>query len=333
MPRMNRALTLGAAATAAVLLMAGCASASAPADTGSSTSGSSAALTTLKVATISMDGAVPLFIAQEQGFFKEEGLTVETSMSPAFDGTLASVMNGQSDIGFAASPPLLNAMAKKAPIQVVAQTASAGKGLEANVNVYGDEITSPKQLEGKTVAVTSLNDLSAVGIRLLVAQAGGDPAKVNLVELPDAQRIGALVEKRIDAAAMVGPTAITARATPGIRLLVDYTDGLPQNTPLDVYFSSPTFIKEHAKQLDGFRAALDKAATYANANPDAVRAVLATMWKDVGGVEAAKEVTLMNYNTATSAAALTALQQALHTYGKLTQIVPTDTFYSYPVGK
>lgn len=330
MPRMNRALTLGAAATAAVLLMAGCASASAPSGSGSSSAG---ATTTLKVATISMDGAVPLFIAQEQGFFKEEGLTVETTTSPAFDGTLAGVMNGQSDIGFAASPPLLNAMAQKAPIQVVAQTASAGKGLEANVNVFGDEITSPKQLEGKTVAVTSLNDLSAVGIRLLVAQDGGDPAKVNLVELPDAQRIGALVEKRIDAAAMVGPTAITARATPGIRLLVDYTDGLPLNTPLDVYFSSPTFIKDHPQQLEGFRAALDKAVTYANANPDAVRAVLATMWKDVGGVEAANETTLMTYNTATSASALTALQDALHTYGKLTKIVPTDTFYSYPVGK
>lgn len=319
------ALTILATLAAAVLTGCG----STPAGTASPNSSA-----TLRVASIDVDGQIPLSIAQTQGFFKEQGLVVETSMSPAFDGTLAKVLNGQADVGFAASPPLLNALAKKAPVQVVAQTATSEGREAANVDVYGDTIKRPRDLEGRTVGVTSLNDLGAVGIRLSVAKDGGDPSKVKLVELPEPQRLGALIEGRIDAGTLTGPASVAARETKGVRVLFQYTDGLPEGSPLDVYFATPTFIKANEDSLKRFRAALDRAVAYANENPDAVRAALADMFKDIeGGDKAAKAVPLTKYTTAINSEALMDLQDGLTKYGKLAGITPAEQFYSYGNGK
>lgn len=295
---------------------------------------SSTGSATLRVASINIDATIPLTIAQEQGFFKNHGLTVNTSVSPAFDGTLASVMNGQADIGFGAAPPLLNAMAKKAPVQVVAQTASVGGQMTANVDVYGDAINRPRDLEGRTVAVTSLNDLGAVGIRLSVAKDGGDPSKVKLVELPEAQGLGALLEGRIDAGVFRGPAQLAARTTKGVRVLFQYTDGLPEGSPLDVYFATSTFIPGHEDALKRFRAALADAVTYVNGHPDAARAALATIYKDVdGGDKLAATLPLTRYSATINPDAVMALQDGLTKYGKLAGITPSDRFYGYSTGK
>lgn len=322
-PRTSAALL--ALAAAAALALAGCSAGPA-----ASTSSDGSGTTTLRVASIDVDGSIPLMLADSEGFFAKHGLTVKRTLSPAFDGTLASVMNGQADIGFAASPPLLNALAKKAPVAVVAQTASTSERDAANVDVIDPSITRPRDLEGKTIGVTSLNDLGAVGVRLAVAKDGGDPAKLKIVELPSAQRLGALLEHRIDATTMLGPDAVTAKHTSGVRVLFQYTDGFPVGSPLDVYFASKTFIKANPDALKKFRAALNDAVEYANGHPDAVRTQLAELFKDIpDGATAAKEVQLTHYSTAISTSALDELEKGLTKYGNLAAITPAPDFYSY----
>ncbi|WP_125610006.1 ABC transporter substrate-binding protein [Specibacter cremeus] len=314
-------------ASVAVAVLTGCGASPATTDSVGGTA-------TLRVASIDIDATIPLTIAQDQGFFKKQGLTVDTTVSPAFDGTLAGVMNGQADIGFGAAPPLLNAMAKKAPVQVVAQTASVVENMTANVDVYGDAITRPRDLAGHTVAVTSLNDLGAVGIRLAVAKDGGDPSKVKLVELPEAQGVDALLQGRIDASVFRGPAQLAARATKGVHVLFQYTDGLPAGSPLDVYFATSTFIPAHADALKRFRAALAEAVTYVNDHPAAARTALAAIYKDVdGGDKLAATLPLTHYSTAINPDAVMALQDGLTKYGHLAGITPAERFYSYSNGK
>ncbi|GED89048.1 ABC transporter substrate-binding protein [Streptomyces sp. NPDC091412] len=320
------------AATATVLAMAGLAACG----SGGAADAGAQNTKTLTVGTIPIGPQVPLLIAEKHGFFKEQGLTVKPQTSTAFDATLAGVLNGQYDIGFGAAPPLLSALSKAAPVKVVAQTASIetpqGPGKSgADVDVIDPSIKRPRDLEGKTLAVTSLNDLGAVGLRAAVMKDGGDPKSLKLVEMPGAQQLGALLSGRVASANFNEPNAAVARANPKVRVLFGYTDYLPQGAPLDVYFAKNDFIRKNPATLEKFRAALARAVAYANEHPDEVRAITQKLWENVSEQIAAKTV-MQRYSTDVDKKALDSLQDVLTRYAGLEKRTSPNDFYSYTPG-
>lgn len=324
-----RGAALVAIAAAVALLASGCSSAGEPAG------GGSTAIDQVKVASIDVEGTIPLLIGEEQGIFKKHGIQVTSTMSPAFDGTLASVMNGQADVGFAASPPMIRAMVKGAPITAVAQTAIiSGEEQQAAVVAKDPSLKSPKDLVGKRVAVASLNDLASIGIRVAVAKDGGNPDDVQFVELPGPQRLPALTGGKVDAAIFIGAPAVSALKIDGVRLVFQYTEALPAGSPLDMYFSKVDFATGNADLLKRFRAAMTEACEYANANPDLVREHIRKLLTDVpeqAGV--VDQLELTKYRTDINPKALMELQDALVQYGGLEKTVPADRFFSFENGK
>lgn len=327
----SRKFSVAALAVAAALLMTGCSSAGA----GDKPSGGNSELTHLNVASIDVDGTIPLLIAEDEGIFEKHGLEVESTLSPAFDGTLASVMNGQADIGFAASPPMIRAMVKGAPIRAVAQTAAIDPAeTQAAVIATDPALKSPLDLIGKKVAVSSLNDLASIGIRISVAAAGGNPDDVQFVELPGAQRLPALTEGRVDAAIFIGASAVAALKTDGVHLMFQYTEGLPDGSPLDVYFSKSDYIDNNSDVLQRFRDAMDEATTFANENPEIVREHVRQLLTDVPNQAAVvDEMNMPTYNTLISPEALEKLQDELMKFGGLEKDIPADQFFSFTSSK
>lgn len=325
-----RTAALAALVTAAALLVSSCSGA--PSNEGKKDDGG---LDEISVASIDVDGTIPLLIAQSEGIFEKHGIKAKTSMSPAFDGTLAAVMNGQADVGFAASPPMIRAMAKGAPIRAVAQTAViTGEEAQASVVTTDASITKPLDLIGKSVAVASLNDLASIGIRVAVAKAGGNPDDVKLVELPGPQRLPALQQGKIDAAIFIGAPAIGALKTPGVRLIFQYTEALPSGSPLDMYFSKSDYIEKNADLLTRFRAAMTEACEFANSHPDVVREHLRELMKDVPDqLEVIDDIELTDYRTDIDPDAFDKLVEVLQQYGGLDKGVTADQFFSFENGK
>lgn len=333
---MNKRLALGLTTAAlGALLVVGV---SGPADARTTTTATDhthhTRLTDLPVATITIEDAIPLTIGQEKGFFAKHGLHVTTTVSPAFDGTLADVLNGQASIGFAASAPLLNALAKNAPVKVVAQTASFTKGNDGfYVEVDGNSITRPRDLDGKTVAVAALNNLTTVGVQVLVAKDGGNASSVKFVELPAAQMLPALLQGKVQAAAIVPPQSVAALKTKGVRVLLQYADGFPAGGPLDEYFASTSFISSHRAELRSFRAGMNEAVAYANTHPQAIRNALKAIYTGLpGGAAAAQTQPLMKFSTAINTHSLTVLEADMKKYAGLAKTVPSSRFYSFTNG-
>ena len=75
----------------------------------------------------------------------------------------------------------------------------------------------------------------------------------------------------IYAAIFIGAPALGALKKDGIHLVFQYTEALPEGSPLDMYFSKTDFIAGNADLLKRFRAAMTEASEFANANPDKVR--------------------------------------------------------------
>lgn len=265
--RIRKASALVAAAAFA-LSLAACGSSG---DSSESSSGSA------KITVLRSTGSTfePLYIAQEQGFFKSEGLDV-TIKEGAQDTSqnAPSVIKGEAQFAQTDSSGFIKGAASGLPVQIVSdlQAATTQAAPSDGLVVKKDSpITSFADVEGKTIALPALGGTLQFICMYSAEQAGADPSKIKFVALPLTSLIDSVQKGQVDGA-YVFATFLDAAKAAGMNAIGEGTNALP-GLPQALLFSSTSYLKAHPDQAKKFVAAITKAIDYANKNPDAVRAV------------------------------------------------------------
>lgn len=270
--RLSAALMIGATT---ILALTAC---SAPA-TGPATGGGSAQCDPDKI-TVGLGPYIdvaPVYLGVENGIFEEHGLTVKPEIiSGGGAALLPSVLNGDLTFAYGNFGSLLVAREKKLDVVAVAHgSSSPGTGSEQGglLVTEGSDIQDAAGLEGKTVAVNSVESLTEVMVRDAVARDGGDPDAVKVVEMKLGDMPAALSVGEIDAIATYEPFTTISKQSDArvISHLFDITDD--GETLISAYFTSGGYAKECADVTADFAAAMGEALDYAEANPDEVRAI------------------------------------------------------------
>ena len=264
----------GATALSLTLLLAACATTPA----GESGTSDPQAPIEIAVGSIAVAGDAPLLIAQQEGFFADEGLEVEIRAGKNFAAVLPLIQNGELQIGFSSAVPLMNASANGAPITVFAgQEYTDTDEDTATIAVMVPEastLTRPRDLEGKNVGVVAKGNSDTLGLLASVAKDGGDPDKVSLLELGiGAPLLQGLTQGNVDAIVGGEPTRTLAIESGGRALFYPMQTGMP-GLPQGAYFTSTEFAKASPEALKKFRAAIERASEFSRENPDEVRKVL-----------------------------------------------------------
>jgi NitT/TauT family transport system substrate-binding protein len=139
-------------------------------------------------------------------------------------------------------------------------------------------VKSPKQLEGKKVAINTLKNINETAVRHAVRKAGGDPDKVDLVEMPFDQMPAALANGQIDAACVVEPATATIRSQGGREIASPLVDVAPEVT-VAMYFTSTQYAQQHPDVVKKFQEATAESLAYAEAHPDEARQIVTTYTK------------------------------------------------------
>ncbi|MDG9689478.1 ABC transporter substrate-binding protein [Streptomyces mutabilis] len=249
-----------------------------PDDSGSSGGGT----TTVKVGLIPIVDVAPLYLGQKKGFFEERGLKLEFSSAQGGAAIVPGVVSGQFQFGFSNMTSLMIARSNDVPVKAVANgiasTGVAGKDFEA-LTVKGDSpIKSPKELEGKKVAINTLKNINETAVRASVRKAGGDPDAVELVELAFDQMPAALDAGRVDAAMVVEPALATVKSQGGREIANPMIDIAPKLT-VAMYFTSTRYAQENPETVKKFQEATAESLAYADAHPDEVREIVTTYTK------------------------------------------------------
>ncbi len=249
-----------------------------PDDSGSSGGGT----TTVKVGLIPIVDVAPLYLGQQKGFFEERGLKLEFSSAQGGAAIVPGVVSGQFQFGFSNMTSLMIARSNDVPVKAVANgiasTGEAGKDFEA-LTVKGDSpIKSPKELEGKKVAINTLKNINETAVRASVRKAGGDPDAVELVELAFDQMPAALDAGRVDAAMVVEPALATVKSQGGREIANPMIDIAPKLT-VAMYFTSTRYAQENPETVKKFQEATAESLAYADAHPDEVREIVTTYTK------------------------------------------------------
>jgi NitT/TauT family transport system substrate-binding protein len=137
----------------------------------------------------------------------------------------------------------------------------------------GSDIKTAKDLEGKSVAVNTLNNIGPVTINNWMEKNGGDYTKIKYVEVPFPDMGPALEAGRVDAAFTVEPAFSGAVADGGTPLFNSYEEVAP-NMTVATYFASKQYIAQNKDVVERFRRAMRKSLEFAAQNDDAVRQVV-----------------------------------------------------------
>jgi NitT/TauT family transport system substrate-binding protein len=161
---------------------------------------------------------LPVFVAQEKGFYKQERLEV---LIIVMDGTVATRAMIAGDIDFSlAFASGVSALLGGAPVKGVMGITSRG----TQSFVVNPEILSAADLKGKIIGVSGFGGATHHGALLVLDHLGLDPKNVSIVNIGNSSlRLAALRFKKIDATIL--DTAFLSKADElGFKQLVSLAD-------------------------------------------------------------------------------------------------------------
>jgi NitT/TauT family transport system substrate-binding protein len=308
--RVALAVAVGAAFT-----LAACGGDPVPAAGGTSRS---AAVTKVSVGVIPIVDVAPLYLGIQKGFFTKAGLEVTAKPAQGGAAVVPAVLSGEDQFGFSNVVSLLTARDKGLPLVSIAAGVSSTGDPAHDVNAVlvrkDSALRTAKDLEGRKVAVNSLNNIGDTTVKTAVTTAGGDPAKVTFVEMPFPDMPAQLAAGTIDAAWEAEPFR-TQILTAGGRILFDNLTETYPTLQISHYFTSRQTKDKDPALVAAFVTAINESMTYASSHPDEVRAVLATYTKISPDVAATMSLPL--WPTALDRQSLTVVGAAAHSYGTL----------------
>jgi len=207
-----------------------------------------------------------LYVAEEKGYFKKQGLDVDIQMPADTNDPLKLVAADQIDIAMSYQPQVLVARGEDIPVQ------SFGAIVRHPLNqlmVPADgTIQSPKDLEGKTVGYPSI-PLDEAIIQSMVKADGGDSKKVKMVDV-GWDLIPAMATKKTDG--LIGgyinhEKLLLEKEGHPMRTLNPADYGVPDYYEL-VMVASEKGLKSKPDVFKKFMAAIREGQKYVKDNPE-----------------------------------------------------------------
>jgi ABC-type nitrate/sulfonate/bicarbonate transport system substrate-binding protein len=123
----------------------------------------------------------PILLAQEKGYFSEEGLDVTIHNGGLDVNGMQMLLSGTDDIIFAGDDAtVILAIGNKAPVKIIGTMLKNPNAFVVNAK---SNIKRPKDFEGKKIAINLYNEQAIRVFDDMVRKDGGDPSKVKKVPL------------------------------------------------------------------------------------------------------------------------------------------------------
>jgi NitT/TauT family transport system substrate-binding protein len=228
----------------------------------------------LKLAHSTWVGYGPFYIAQEKGFFTQEGVEIELSVMENTPLKMGALMAGRVDIVASTADEFPTYMRNGKPLRYIlaVDNSNGGDGVVSNKN-----IKTVADLKGRTVAFEE-GSVSQFFINALLRQAGLTQKDIKVVNMTATDAGVAFSANRVDAAVTWEPHLSQGANTDHGKVLVSssQTPGLI----VDVVAVLDKTAKDKRKELKGFVRAWQRALDFLESNPDEGYRIMA---KGVGG--------------------------------------------------
>jgi NitT/TauT family transport system substrate-binding protein len=275
------------ALTAVAALAAGC---SASSGSGSNSIVSSmptnygpAEQSTLNVGVVPAMDSAGFFVAQSEGLFAKEGLTIHYSPATSSETAIKQQLAGQLQISAGNYVSYVQAVAKQhEPLEIVSEGSVMQQGAQTLFVMPSSHITQLSQLKGKLIGVNAPQNIDyLLGVSVL-KENGINPSSVKFPTPKDKAsaalggaiafpNMGAdLAHGELAAAVMPEPFASLAEQQFGAVPLADLNQGATSDFPIEGYVVTKAWAAANPNTLSRFLAALSAGQEIADTDRAAV---------------------------------------------------------------
>ncbi|MFF2885889.1 ABC transporter substrate-binding protein [Paenibacillus sp. NPDC057967] len=247
--------------------------------------------TSLSIGTARDTQLSPLIvIANEEGYFKEEGLEVKIELFAAGPDVTAALGSKSIQLGSSGDIPPIIAKASGLPIEIIAQQADIS-GVQTLV-VNSDKIKTPADLNGKKVAYVPGTVSEAFFLRI-VEKYGIDAKSVEPFKIGPTELMPAFQAGNIDAFVIWQPVALNGVKNGGVALLTGKESHVPGEegpqqliSSYSVLIGHNDFVDKNPETVKAVLRALNKSVSFITASPDAAAAHIGkTLGQDAADIK------------------------------------------------
>jgi len=209
---------------------------------------------------------LPLTVAEQLGYFKDEGLQVEISDFAGGAKALQAMVGGSADVVSGAYEHTINMQAKNQPIVAFVLQGRAPQIVLAASNKTMPNYKSVADLKGKKIGVTAPGSSTSIMASFVLAKAGLKPTDVSFIGVGAAAgALSALRSGQIDAIANLDPVISMLEQKNEIkviadtRTLKDTNDVFGGPMPAATLYAPEAFIKKYPNTTQALTNAMVRA--------------------------------------------------------------------------
>ena len=234
--------------------------------------------------------AQPLY-ADKIGIFKSLGLTADMIRDLNGEATMKALDEGKCDIGYANIVSIAVAADRGKPYVILSLGSiyTSETAYTILVQAATSDFKTGKDLEGKTVATPTPDDLGQLGVKAWIDKTGGDSSKVKWVHrIPLSEVETALLEHRDDASETTEPQWTQQKERGKLKLLAKNFDALAPRFVNGGFIATREWVAAHPEEAKRFTEAMHQAATWAHTHREEAITLFAEEMKVSPSVVAAR---------------------------------------------
>lgn len=205
----------------------------------------------------------PAYAAISKGYFEDEGIKIDLTLTAGADKVTAAVLSGDVDVGFCGSEATIyvyNSGEKDYLVNFARLTKKDGSFLVSRKKYDNFKL---EDLKGKTVIVGRKGGMPEMTFEWALKQNNIDPKndlKIDTsVAFPAME--GAFIGGNADFVTLFEPNA-TSVEKQGLGYVVGYVGSFGGEVPYTAYNAKKSYIEKNKDIIDGFTKAVDKGLKY-----------------------------------------------------------------------
>jgi NitT/TauT family transport system substrate-binding protein len=233
----------------------------------------------LRIATTAIEGSAGSHFAQALGLFRKYGVNAELIVMRSGEAAAAAVVGGAAEVGVANTLSLAIAHVKGLGLRLIAPASEYVESSPTTALVVARDSVArvPRDLDGKTIAVTALGDLNTISTELWLERNGIDSKRVRFAEMPTAQMPAALDRGTVDAAMISSPSLQIALGS-GRIFALPY-GAVAGRFIANAWYAKAEWLAGHRDDARRFARAVNEAQQWANRDRAASAKLLVELTK------------------------------------------------------